>query len=388
MPTKWFSARGRKLRLLDSASGYPADEPIEKKIVRDRHRDAGDQGAGHDLAPVEDVTADEIGRHAKRDRLLIGRGYESQRVDELLQGQREGEDHHRQDPRQRQRDRHLDEGAEQAAAVDDRCLFDLDRQRLEESHQQPGAERDGEGRINDDQRPHRVLQARARDHPRQWQEQERRRHEVGEKDADPQGLAVAAGHAREAVGGRQRGDEGDSGDAEADDQGVQQPGREQGFLEQIAEVLERGRIVEPERNVSDIVEVGVRLERGDHHPIERKGREDQEKRDRAVERGLSQTAFVTVARGMSDLPPPDEAQHHDHHDQQERQHEQRDGRAVRHIAGNDADLETRRSPGPEVAPTGPPLVIRKTMDRSVKVNTMPKIRPMATIGRIIGRMIW
>src|SRR6516225_2823576 len=58
--------------LLDGAPGYSTDEPIKKKIVRDRHRDAGDQGAGHDLAPVEDVAADEIGRHAERDRLLIG----------------------------------------------------------------------------------------------------------------------------------------------------------------------------------------------------------------------------------------------------------------------------------------------------------------------------
>jgi len=36
---------------------------------------------------------------------------------------------------------------------------------------------------------------------------------------------------REAVGGRQRGDQRDGGDAEADDQGIHQPGREQGFLE-------------------------------------------------------------------------------------------------------------------------------------------------------------
>ena len=86
-----------QLRLLDRASGDPADETIEKKIIGDRYRNAGDQGAGHDLAPVEDVTADEIGRYPKRDRLLIGCGNESQRVNELLQGQREGEDHNRQD---------------------------------------------------------------------------------------------------------------------------------------------------------------------------------------------------------------------------------------------------------------------------------------------------
>ena len=45
-------------------------------------------------------------------------------------------------------------------------------------------------------------------------------------------------------------------------------------------------------------------------------------------------------------------------------------------------------PSTEVAPTGPPFVIRNTIDRSVKVNTMPNTRPMVMIGRIIGRMIW
>src|SRR5262249_615597 len=60
IPTESVSAlvTPRKLRLLDSASGYPADEPIEKKIVRDRHRNARDQRRAHQLAPVEDVAAD------------------------------------------------------------------------------------------------------------------------------------------------------------------------------------------------------------------------------------------------------------------------------------------------------------------------------------------
>jgi hypothetical protein len=60
---------------------------------------------------------------------------------------------------------------------------------------------------------------------------------------------------------------------------------------------------------------------------------------------------------------------------------------MRHIAGKDADLEPL-DPSIEVAPTGPRLVKRKTTERSVKVNTMPKMRPTATIGRIMGMMIW
>src|SRR5437868_11342977 len=49
------------------------------------------------------------------------------------------------------------------------------------------------------------------------------------------------------------------------------------------------------------------------------------------------------ARGMSDLPATNEAQHDDHHDEQHRKHEQRDCGAMRHIAGDDAGLKTRKA---------------------------------------------
>ena len=59
--------------LLDGAAGYTGDEAVEEQIIGDRHRDAGDQCAGHDLAPIKDVAADEIGRHAEGDRFLVRR---------------------------------------------------------------------------------------------------------------------------------------------------------------------------------------------------------------------------------------------------------------------------------------------------------------------------
>ena len=61
-------------RLFDGAAGYTGDEAVKEQIIGDRHRDASDQCAGHDLAPVEDVAADEIGRHAEGDRFLVRRG--------------------------------------------------------------------------------------------------------------------------------------------------------------------------------------------------------------------------------------------------------------------------------------------------------------------------
>src|SRR5947207_13796357 len=50
-----------------------------------------------------------------------------------------------------------------------------------------------------------------------------------------------------------------------------------------------------------------------------------------------------MARGMSDLPPPDKAQHKDHHDKQYREHEKRNGGAMGYVTGNDADLETLKA---------------------------------------------
>src|SRR5690349_9085984 len=49
------------------------------------------------------------------------------------------------------------------------------------------------------------------------------------------------------------------------------------------------------------------------------------------------------ARGMSDLPATNEAQHDDHHYEQHRQHKQRDGGAMRHVARDDAGLKTRKA---------------------------------------------
>src|SRR5262245_59845390 len=67
----------------------------------DRHR--AEQRAGHELAPEEDVAADQLGHDAHRDGLLVRRGHEDQRVDELVPRQGEGEDTRRQDAGYRHR---------------------------------------------------------------------------------------------------------------------------------------------------------------------------------------------------------------------------------------------------------------------------------------------
>src|SRR5437660_1659787 len=69
----------------------------------------------------------------------------------------------RQDRGQRDRHDDLHDRARPAAAVDHRRLLDVLGDRLEEPHEEPHAEGDRERRVDDDQRPQRVLQAQARD---------------------------------------------------------------------------------------------------------------------------------------------------------------------------------------------------------------------------------
>ena len=74
------------------------------------------------------------------------------------------------------------------------------------------------------------------------------------------------------------------------------------------------RIVEPERDVRDIVQISVRLERGDQHPIEWERRQDDQQHNRRIERA-SAAAVGKTRVGISNLLPSDETQHQDHHDQ-------------------------------------------------------------------------
>src|SRR5687768_8102025 len=60
------------------------DEPIEEAVVEEGEHDARDQGRRHQGLPEEDVSADELVRHAGRDRPVLGRGDEGERVDELV----------------------------------------------------------------------------------------------------------------------------------------------------------------------------------------------------------------------------------------------------------------------------------------------------------------
>src|SRR5947209_8626954 len=139
--------------LFDRRSRDARDELVEEQVVDDGHRHADQQRARHQRAPEIDVAANQLGGHAQRHRLLLGDGHEGQRVEEVLHGQREREDDRGDDAGPAHRQHHPHQGAELAAAVYHGGFLDLERHRLEEAHQQPRAERNGERRIDDHQRP-------------------------------------------------------------------------------------------------------------------------------------------------------------------------------------------------------------------------------------------
>src|SRR5207248_1251642 len=82
------------------------------------------------------IAADEVGVDAGRERPVIGAGDEGERVHKLVQHQREREDDHRQDPRNRDRENNSHQRLQPRGAVDPSCILELLRDRLEESHQQ------------------------------------------------------------------------------------------------------------------------------------------------------------------------------------------------------------------------------------------------------------
>src|SRR2546422_10401310 len=121
---------------LDHGSRDARDELVEEEVVDDRDRYPDEQRARHERAPEVHVASDQLRRHAERHGLLLGDGDEGERVEEVLHGQREREDHRRDHPRPAHRQHHAQERAELAAPVDHRRLLDLERHRLEEPHEE------------------------------------------------------------------------------------------------------------------------------------------------------------------------------------------------------------------------------------------------------------
>src|SRR5918911_1494203 len=126
---------------------------------------------------------------------------EDERIDELVPGQREGEDPGRKDARHGERKDDVDHRFHARGAVDAGAFLELARDRLEIAHHQPGAERDEEGRVGQDQRPGRVAEPEVADDVGERNEQEGLRHQIGDEDPGPEAAGEGKVQPRQGLAG-------------------------------------------------------------------------------------------------------------------------------------------------------------------------------------------
>ena len=126
-----------------------------------------------------------------------------------------------------------------------------------------------------------------RDQPRERDEQQRGRDQIGEEDPHPHAFPPATGEAGQAVAGRNGHHDGDQNDPGHHHQGVKNPAWEVRLGEEQPHVVDRRRIVEDPGHVPQVggadVEVPVLLQGGDHHPVEREAGEDRKAQGGRIE---------------------------------------------------------------------------------------------------------
>src|SRR5215813_13953385 len=102
------ASRTRARLFLDRAR-HRRDVVLDEEGVEDDQRQRADQRPRHQRAPPVDVAVDELVDDRDRDRLVLGRGNEGERVDEFVPAQGEAEDEGRNQSRHRQRQDDLGE---------------------------------------------------------------------------------------------------------------------------------------------------------------------------------------------------------------------------------------------------------------------------------------
>src|SRR5262245_29896409 len=82
MPVRTTSAI--EPRLAFYRAGHAGDVVLDEERIDQRHRHRAEQRACHELPPEEDVAANQLRDHADRHGLLVDRGQEHERIDELV----------------------------------------------------------------------------------------------------------------------------------------------------------------------------------------------------------------------------------------------------------------------------------------------------------------
>src|SRR4029079_5782777 len=106
-------------------SGQTRDVVLDEKRIGDSNRYRSKQGPSHQRSPVEYIAADQLRCDADRHSLLLRRGQEDERIDELVPRQRESEDAGGEDAWNRHRDDDVEHRLPARGAVDARAFLEL-----------------------------------------------------------------------------------------------------------------------------------------------------------------------------------------------------------------------------------------------------------------------
>src|SRR6185295_12170159 len=210
----------RLLALPLHGAGQAGDVVLDEERIDDRDRDGAEQRPRHELAPEVDVAADQLRDDAHRDRLLLRRGEEHERVDELVPGQGEREDARGQDSGHRDREDDAHHGPEAGGPVDPRALLELLGNGLEVAHEEPGTERNQERGVGEDQGPRGIAELEGADDVGEGNEEQGRRHQVGDEDAGAQQTRHRELEPAERVAGQEPAEERDGSGHAGDEEGV------------------------------------------------------------------------------------------------------------------------------------------------------------------------
>src|SRR5438874_6362891 len=138
---------------LGGARSKPGDVIIHEERIKDERRGGAEQHARHDLSPVENIALDQGGNDSDRQNELVGRRRESKWIKKLRPRDGEREDRCRDQARQGHRDEHAHEDLSIIGPVHQRGLVELLGDRREIADHDPGAERHGQCRIENQQDP-------------------------------------------------------------------------------------------------------------------------------------------------------------------------------------------------------------------------------------------
>ena len=323
---------------LDRARGETGDVVVEEEDVDDHDRDAREQRPRHERAPEVDVAADQVRGDAHHGGLVRRLRDEGERVGELVPAEREAEEHGADDPGDGHRQHDLRQRLHARRPVHEGALLDLARDGPEVAHEEPGAERHQEGRVDDHERVDRVGEPEPHHDLREREEEQGGRDEVGDEDGGAEGGGAAEAQPRQAVAGQDRDDHGDRRRHDGDEQAVLHPGDEVGLLEEERVVIHDHAALDPEGDGLEVVQLGVRLEGRHDHEIEGEEHEEHVGRQVRVREHVRPDAGAAApgrGHGYSFLHV---AELEEHHHRQEGEDEEGDRRALAEVAALEADL--------------------------------------------------